>query len=106
MVTGSRLRMEHFFVVLLPELPYLFFLTTHQKWITPREGALVDDLELLSFKALGFLLLISSGRIDFISFQGDLFRRFALDFHLFVQVGKCLQLFLRDCVRELSYSWL
>ena len=52
----SRLRMEHIFVVLLPERPCLFFLTTHQQWITPRE--------LLSFEAFGFLLLISSGRID------------------------------------------
>ena len=64
-LTGSRLQMEHLFVVLLPELPCLFFLTIHQQWITPMEEALVDDLELLSFGAFGFLLLISSGWIDF-----------------------------------------
>ena len=64
-LTGSRLQMEHSFVVLLPELPCLFFLTIHQQWITPMEEALVDDLELLSFGAFGFLLLISSGWIDF-----------------------------------------
>ena len=51
-------------------MAYLFFLTTHQQWITPREGALVDDLELLSFEAFGFLLLISSGRIDFYQLSG------------------------------------
>ena len=47
MVAGSRLQMEYFFVVLLPELPCSFFLTVHQQWITPKEEALVDDLELL-----------------------------------------------------------
>ena len=47
MVAGSRLQMEYFFVVLLPELPCSFFLTIHQQWITPKEEALVDDLELL-----------------------------------------------------------
>ena len=68
MVAGSRLRMEHVFVLLLPELPCLFFLTTHQQWTTPREGALVDDFELLSFEAFGFLLLISS--IEFYQLSG------------------------------------
>ena len=44
-------------VVLLPGLPCLIFLTTHQQWISPREGALVDDLELLSFEAFGFFAI-------------------------------------------------
>ena len=51
-------------------MAYLFFLTTHQQWITPREGVLLDDLELLSFEAFGFLLLISSGQIDFYQLSG------------------------------------
>ena len=60
MVAGSRLRMKHFFVVLLPE----FFLKTHQQWITPGQGrGLVDDLELLSFEAFGFLQLINFFRM-------------------------------------------
>ena len=34
------------------------------------------------------------------------FSMISFDLHLFVQVGKCLQLCLRDCVMELSFSWL
>ena len=99
MVAGSRLRMKHFFVVLLPELPSLFFLINDPSTVDNTQGrGLVDDLELLSFEAFGFLQLIS--------FQEDLFRRFALDLQLFVPVGKCLQLCLRDCVKELGFSSL
>lgn len=85
------------FVVLLPELPCLFFLTTQQQWITPREGALVDDLELLSFDAFGLLLLIR-----FLS----AFRVISMDvLHLSVQVSKC-SMTQSGIVMELGLRWL
>ena len=66
MVAGSRLRLEHFFAVLFPKLSCLFFfMMIHRQWMTPREGALVDDLELPSFEVFCFQLLILSWRIDF-----------------------------------------
>ena len=104
MVAGPCLQLEHIFAFLLLKLPCLFFL--HQQWITPREGALVDDLELPSFEVFCFQLLISSGQIDFYQLSDNLFGHFVLDMHLFVQLGKCFQLCFGDCVVELDLRWL
>ena len=82
------------------------FVFLHQQWITPREGALVDDLELPSFEVFCFQLLISSGQIDFYQLSDNLFGHFVLDMHLFVQLGNCLQLCFGDCVVELDLRWL
>ena len=98
MVAGSRLRMKHFFFNSFARAAFFVFLNDPSAVDNTQGRGLVDDLELLSFEAFGFLQLIS--------FQEDLFRRFALDLQLFVPVGKCLQLCLRDCVKELGFSSL
>ena len=64
MVAGSRLRMEH--VSSSFARAALFVFLSDPSAVNNTQGRGPDDSgELLSFEAFGFLLLISSGQIDF-----------------------------------------